>query len=216
MKFVMRFDTKSNEISTSINGHDGSDKDDDVENKEHEKKLVEKRKEKMKNKFLHKVDNKKVKHNKKERKAKKECSENEILNKARKHNIAKVREHDDELLKSKKIVKDLRSDAERGCVECDALQNRSACIEVRHKVLVKQSKDELCIAMLVQQEEECFELEDVKNKINDEFKLDVKEEYFDECGLESASDDEKDLLRSMFDGLMCCVCCFCCVRRNLN
>ena len=53
--------------------------------------------------------------------------------------------------------------------------------------------------MFVQQEEEYFEVEDLKKKINDEFKLDLNEEYFDECGLESILDYEKDLLRSMFD-----------------
>ena len=38
------------------------------------------------------------------------------------------------------------------------------------------------------------------SKINEENKLCVKEEYFDECGSESTSDDEKYLLRSIFDG----------------
>ena len=42
-----------------------------IENKEHEEKLVEQRKEKTKHKILHKEDNKKLKCNKKERKAKK-------------------------------------------------------------------------------------------------------------------------------------------------
>ena len=52
----------------------------------------------------------------------------------------------------------------------------------------------------MQQEEEFFEVDTTKNKINDEFKLDAKEEYFDECGLELASDNERDLSRSMLNG----------------
>lgn len=97
-------------------------------------------------------------------------------------------------------MKYLRSDVERVCVECDTLQNRSACIEVRYEVLVEQLKDELCGVMFVQKEEEYFEVEDAKNKINEVFKLDTEQECFDEHGLESISDDEKDLTRIMFDG----------------
>ena len=51
----------------------------------------------------------------------------------------------------------------------------------------------------VQQEEEHFEVENTNDKTNNEFKLHVKEEYFYACGVESTSDDEKYLLRGMFD-----------------
>ena len=76
MKFaaITHFDAKSNksnEINTNSNRYDGLSEDDDVENNEYEEALVEQRKEKMIF-FLHKVDNKKVKHSKKERKVKKE------------------------------------------------------------------------------------------------------------------------------------------------
>ena len=54
--------------------------------------------------------------------------------------------------------------------------------------------------MLAQQDEDLSEAEDTKNKTNDEFESDIKEEYFDERGLESASDDEKDFLRRVLDG----------------
>ena len=45
-----------------------------------------------------------------------------------------------------------------------------------------------------------------KDKKNDEHKLDVEEEYFDEWGLESVSDDENYFLRIIFNGLKQCVC----------
>ena len=64
---------------------------------------MDRRKEEAENKFLCKVDNKKVKHNKKEIKVKKEESENESLNKALRDNVVKVREHKDELIKIKQL-----------------------------------------------------------------------------------------------------------------
>ena len=85
-------------------------------------------------------------------------------------------------------------------VECDQFQNRSTCIEVRHKVLVKQSKDESCRVMPMKQEEEHFEVDKKKKKMNNENNLDTKEEHFDECMLESVSDDEIDFSRSMLNG----------------
>ena len=65
------------------------------------------------------------------------------------------------------------------CVEHEKFQNGRTCVEVRHEVLVKESKEELFRLMLVLQEEEHFEVDDVKQKINDEHELSVKEEYFD-------------------------------------
>ena len=56
--------------------------------------------------------------------------------------------------------------------------------------------------MCEQQEGNHFEVEEIENKINEDFKLDVRKEYFDECfdehDLESMSDEGKDMLRSMF------------------
>ena len=92
------------------------------------------------------------------------------------------------------------------CVEYDSLQNISSCIEVIHKVLVEKLKYALCVLIFFHQEEDHFEVKDIQNKINDEFKSHVKEEYFDKHGLESASDDEKYFLCRVFDGLMYCVC----------
>ena len=46
-----------------------------------------------------------------------------------------------------------------------------------------------------------------REKINEEFKLDVRKEYFDECfdehDLESMSDEEKNTMRGMIDDWMC-------------
>ena len=57
--------------------------------------------------------------------------------------------------------------------------------------------------MLVQQEEEHFEVEDEKNCTNEKFKLDFKKECFNKCRLELMFDNEKAFSQSMFDGLMC-------------
>ena len=52
----------------------------------------------------------------------------------------------------------------------------------------------------MRQEEVFFEVEDIKNEINDDFKSDVREIFLDEYVLELVSDDKKDLFRSIFDG----------------
>ena len=44
-----------------------------------------------------------------------------------------------------------------------------------------------------------MKVDGTKKEINDEHKLDIKMEYFDECDLDSASEDEKYLLCSIFD-----------------
>ena len=132
------------------------------------------------------------------------------INRTLEDNIINVIELKEELRKSQQLVKDFQSDIERVCVEYDLLQMKSTHIEVRYEVLVEQLKDKLCKVMYEQQEESCFEVEDIENKINDEFKLDVTKEFFDECfdenDLESTSDEEKDMLRSIFDEWMCFVC----------
>ena len=50
---------------------------------------------------------------------------------------------------------------------------------------------------MCEEEEEYFEVEDIENKINEEFKLGVKKEYFlehiDKFDLESMLDEEKYL-----------------------
>ena len=97
-------------------------------------------------------------------------------------NAIKVRELKEELRKIQQLAKDLQSDAERVCLECDSLQKKSTHIEARHEVLVEQLKDESCKVMCEQQEEAHFKVKDTENaKANEEFKLDVRKEYFDEC-----------------------------------
>ena len=89
---------------------------------------------------------------------------------------------------------------ERACVENEKFQKKNTCVEVIHEALVEKLKDKLCRPMLMQQEEDYFEADGIKNKTNDEYKLDAKEKYFDEYDLYSASEDEKYLLCSMLDG----------------
>ena len=102
------------------------------------------------------------------------------------------------------MVQDLRTEAERVCLECEKLQNKSIWREARQEVLVEKSKYELCRAMLTQQEEECFEVDDTMKKIDNEWKLDTKEEvYEEECynehDAESESEDDRDFVCGMFD-----------------
>ena len=144
-----------------------------------------------------------MKHNKKERKMKKEHTENKSSHEVLKENIIQVRECEGKLMKSKKH---LQSNKERVHIKCDKLQNIIACVEARHKVLVEWFKDKSCRVILAQHEEEYFEVEDAKNKTNEEFKLDAKDEYFDNHGLEIISDNEKDLLSRKINGWMHFIC----------
>ena len=73
-------------------------------------------------------------------------------------------------------------------------------VEVRHDVLVENLKDKPCRVIFGKQEEECLKACDVKKETHDENKFGMKIEYFDEYDLDSVTDDEKYLLRSMFDG----------------
>ena len=79
------------------------------------------------------------------------------------------------------------------------MQSESTCIEVRHEALVDKLKDKTYRVVFGQQEEEYLEVDETNKEINDEHKLDVKMKYFDESDLDSVPDDEKDLLRIMFD-----------------
>ena len=62
-------------------------------------------------------------------------------------------------------------DAEGVCLECDELQNKCSCIELRYDELVENLKRELCRIMFAQQEEECLEIEDMMKEIEEEFSL---------------------------------------------
>ena len=105
----------------------------------------------------------------------------------------------------KQLVKDLRIDVERVCLEYETLQNKCVCREVRYDASVDKLKDELCKVMFIQQEEECFEVDDITRKTHNEHKLDTKEEMYEEesdneCDSESESEDDRDLLWRIFDG----------------
>ena len=80
------------------------------------------------------------------------------MNNVLKDNVIKVKQHKVELIKKEQLVKDLRLCTDQVCIEYDVLKNRSAHIEVRHKLLIEQSKDELCRVILVNQEEDYFEV----------------------------------------------------------
>ena len=72
-----------------------------------------------------------------------------------------------ELFKIKLLVTDLRTDAERVCLEHNKLKTKCSGSELRHKDLVEKLKDELLRSMLVQQKEENFEEDDMMNKIDE-------------------------------------------------
>ena len=53
-----------------------------------------------------------------------------------------------ELIESKTLAQDLRTDAKQTCVEYDKLQNKCSCIELRHEDLVETLKFESFRAIL--------------------------------------------------------------------
>ena len=59
---------------------------------------------------------------------------------------------ENELIKSKRLVKYLITDVERVFLEHEKFQNNCTHRETRHKALVEKLKDELCRLMLMQQE----------------------------------------------------------------
>ena len=58
-----------------------------------------------------------------------------------------------ELIESKTLAQDLRTDVKQTCLEYDKLQNKCSFIELRYDGLVEKLKCESCRVMLVQQEE---------------------------------------------------------------
>ena len=171
-------ETKKNNSNTYIR----LSEDIDIKNVEYEEELVKQRREETENKCVHEADHKKVieRHNIKETGAKKEDSDNKVLNEGiRDNNIKdieckkvnvveqsnnKVDIVEKELIKSKRLMEDLRMDVERVCLEYEKLQNKCICREVRCEVLVEKLKDDLCRSMLIHQEEECLEVDDIWRK----------------------------------------------------
>ena len=68
---------------------------------------------------------------------------------------------------------------------------------MRYEELVEKLKNEICSVMCTNQEEACLEVEDMIEKIEDEFELDIKVEYFEESeedkGSEKDTESEEDM-----------------------
>ena len=78
------------------------------------------------------------------------------------------------------LVKDSQGDVERACVMYEKLQEDSVCAEVTQDFLVQNLKDELCRVTCNSQDEFCLEVEDMKEKIDKEFCLEIRQECFEE------------------------------------
>ena len=85
------------------------------------------------------------------------------------------------------LVQDLIIDTEWTCIEYENFQYKCIYRKVRHEALIEKLKDELFRVMLMQKEEKCLEVDSAKKKIDNEWKLDAKEEIHEE-----ESDDEYD------------------------
>ena len=70
-------------------------------------------------------------------------------------------------------------EVERACQCQDKLKNEHNCKVFRHEELEEKLKDELCKVRQAQQAEECFEVEDTEEEIEDEFNLDLLERLCD-------------------------------------
>ena len=93
-----------------------------------------------------------------------------------------------------KLIQELRGDVEKACVMYEKLQKDSVHTEVRCEVLVDNSKDELCSFMCNSQEECYLDIDEIKNKIDKDFFLDIREEYFEgsETNVEFEETEEEE------------------------
>ena len=82
--------------------------------------------------------------------------------------------------KKKQLEKYLRKEADIVCVECDTLNSKSVCVELRCNALVEKIKNKSCRVIFEMQEEENIEVEDTKKEIENEHALDTRMEYFEE------------------------------------
>ena len=85
-----------------------------------------------------------------------------------------------EIIKSKLQVDDLRTETERVILEYETLQNKNTHSEVRYDALIEESKDESYKVIHMKQEEDHLEVDDTMKKIDNEKKLDMKEELHEE------------------------------------
>ena len=91
----------------------------------------------------------------------------------------KEKECKEEISINNQLVKGLRDDAEQACAMHEKLKEDSICTESMREVLVENLKIELCRIMRKSQEEYHLDFEEMKNKIEKEFVLDIKEEKFE-------------------------------------
>ena len=85
-----------------------------------------------------------------------------------------------ELIEIKQLVQDLTIDVERVCLECDKFQSKFSCSELRREELVENLKCELCRVTFEQEEEECLGAEHMMKKIDENFKLELTVERYEE------------------------------------
>ena len=64
-------------------------------------------------------------------------------------------------------------------------------VEVRCEELVEKLKKKLCSVIHMNQEEACLEVKDIREEIDDEFALDVRDEHFE--GIEEDKESEEDI-----------------------
>ena len=72
-------------------------------------------------------------------------------------------------------------------------------IEVRFEALVWKLKKKSRAVILGNQEEVHVEVYDARKEMNNEYELRTRIKHSDKCDLDSASEDEKDSFRRIFD-----------------
>ena len=93
----------------------------------------------------------------------------------------------------KMLESKLRKGSGMAHVERDKQERKSARTEACCEELVEKLKNELCSMVHENQEEGYLEVKNMRKKIDDEFKLDVRDECFEESDKDEES--EKDMQR---------------------
>ena len=71
------------------------------------------------------------------------------------------------------------------------MQNKSTHVELRHNELVEKLKNKSCRVIFEQQDKDHLKGDYMKIEINDEYELDTKIGYYDECDFDSVSEEGK-------------------------
>ena len=74
----------------------------------------------------------------------------------------------------------LRKGKEIVCIEHNKLERKSAHVEVRCQELVEKLKNKLFSIVHMNQEKACFEVEGIREEIDNEFALDARDGWFEE------------------------------------